>query len=493
MAGTQIPWPVSARPAPRVGESQGDLLNVYAQKVGDVIEWRRAPGLSRFTGRRTDATRRKARGTLEVDNYIVTVWDETVEAVTENGAVVVLTGTVSGDGPVTMARNMRTIPQVALVAENGAYLVSLDTMTVSAYPLTDVSPGQDGSQMVDNLGFVNSVDYHSGYFVFTRPDGTIVASDLQNAEIPDLSWDKADTTADGALRSVNTGDSVLIFGQKSIEVWQDVGKSPFPLVRAATIPVGLLGQFAVSGGPQRWERGILFVANDYTVRQLDGYSPQIVSNEAVSRDIMAARFAPEKLLAQVYEFNGHAIFSLSHDTWTWEYNLTTGSWHRRCSFNWSRWRGQYSQKFAGRWLVQDERLDGLCEIDPLVFDEDQERLLARLESAALKDFPVSVRVPALFFDFETGLGREGAAGREGTDPAVQLSWSHDGGATWANPLVRSLGRQGERSALVQLRNTGRSTHRGIMVRWETTDPVDIIFRQTVASTVSASRPRQVRG
>lgn len=493
MAGTQIPWPASARPAPLTGESQGDLINVYAQKVGDVIEWKRVPGLSRFTGRLNEELRRVPRGSLDVDNYIVTVWGEEVEAVTANKTVVPLTGTVAGDMPILMARNMRTIPEIALVADGAAYIVDLDTMTVSPYPLTDVSEAQDGSEMVDNLGNVNSVDYYSGYFIFTRGDGTIVASDLQSAIIPDLSWDKADSAADGALRAVNNGDSVLIFGQKSIEVWQDVGKSPFPLARATVIPVGLLGRYAVAGGPQRWERGILFVANDYTVRQMDGYTPQIVSNESVSRDIMAARFEPDEFRSQVYEFNGHAIFSLSHKAWTWEYNLTTGSWHRRESMGWSRFRGLYAHKFAQRWLVQDERLDGLCEIDPSRYDEDGERLMALCQSAALKDFPVSVRIPVLYFDFDVGLGRESAAGREGTDPAVQLSWSHDGGASWSNPLVRSLGRQGERSTLVTLRNTGRSTHRGIMLRWQTTDPVDLTFRQAVSTNTSPSRPRQVRG
>lgn len=496
MAGQQIPWPVTARLHSNhnfTGEHQGDLLNVYALKVGDVIQWKRAPGLKRFTPSADEASRRNPRGTLPVDNYLLSVWTDEAEAVTANKTVIPLTGELIGEKPVTMARNMRQIPEIAIVTENGAYLANLDSMTVVPYPLTDVSEAQDGSEMVDNLGAVNSVDYYSGYFIFTRGDGTIVASDLQNAIIPDLSWDKAESMADGGMRVVNNGDTVLIFGQRSIEVWQDVGKSPFPLARAAVLPVGLLGQFAVAGGPQVWDRSILFVANDFTVRQLDGYTPQIVSNEAVSRDIMDARFTADQIVASVYAFNSNAIFTLTHPDWTWEYNLTTGSWHRRRSYHRSNWRARFPSNFAYRWLAQDQLEDGLAEIDPDVFDEMGARLLVQLTSAALKDFPASVRVPALYFDFEVGLGRVEAAGREGTDPAVYLSWSHDGGATWSNPLARSLGRQGQRSTLITLRNTGRSSHRGIMLRWETTDPVDITFRQAVSNTVHASRPRQVKG
>lgn len=496
MAGQQIPWPVTARLHSNVqhtGEHQGDLLNVYAFKSGEVIQWKRVPGLKRFTPSADEASRRIPRGTLPVDNYLITAWQDELEAVTANKVVIPITGEFIGSKPVTMARNLRTIPEIAIVTESGAYIASTDTMTVVPYPLTDVSEAQDGSEMVDNLGAVNSVDYYSGYFIFTRGDGTIVASDLQNATIPDLSWDKAESMADGALRAVNNGETVLIFGTNSIEVWQDVGKLPFPLARASVIPVGLLGQWCVAGGPQVWDRSILFVASDFTVRQLDGYVPEIVSNEAVSRDIMDARFTADQIIAQCYVFNGNAIFSISHPDWTWEYNLTTGSWHRRRSYHDTTWRAGFASNFAKRWLTQDYLKDGLCEIDPDTYDEDGDRLLAQLTSAALKDYPVSVRVPALFFDFEMGLGRIDASGRSGTDPAVQLSWSHDGGATWSNPLVRSLGREGQRQSLMTLRNTGRSTHRGIMLRWETVDPVDITFRQTVASTVFASRARQVKG
>lgn len=496
MAGTQIPWPVTARlhnNAQLTGEHQGDLLNVYAFKSGDVIQWKRAPGLKRFTSSRNEASRRIPRGTLMVDNYILAGWDDGLEAVTANGTVIPLTGTVAGTDPLIMARNLRNIPEIAIVTESGSYLANLDTMTVVPYPLTDVSEAQDGSEMVDVLGAVNSVDYYNGYFIFTRPNGDIVASDLQSANIPELSDDKAQAAADGALRVLNNGETVLIFGTSTIEVWADVGKSPFPLARSTVIPVGLLGPYAVAGGPAVWERGVLFVASDFTVRQMDGYTPQIVSNEAVSRDIMDARFEADQIMAQVYVFNSHAIFSLTHPDWCWEYNLTTGSWHRRRSLTDTTWRAGFACNFAQRWLAQDWKKDGLLEIDPDTYHEDGDRLLAMLTSAPLKDFPISVRVPTLYFDFEVGMGRVDAAGVEGADPGVMLSWSHDGGATWSNPLARSLGRQGQRSRLIDLRNTGRSSHRGIMLRWAITDPVDVTFRQTVASVVQASRPRQVKG
>lgn len=491
MAGTPLPFPATALPGRRPGESQGDLLNAYVTKVGDEIRWHRVAGLRRVTPGKIDASRREPRGQLAVGNYLVSAWTDSLEAMDPAGGIAVALGDVlAGAKPVTMAANIRDIPQIAIVTESDAYLFDTDTMTLVPYPLTDVSVAQDGSEMVDNLGSVNSVDYYAGYLVFSRGDGTIVASDLQNAIIPDLSYDRAQYAADGLLRMKSTGETILAMGTKSIEVWQDVGKIPFPLQRATVIDTGLLGQFAVAGGPSEWERGILFVASDFTVRQLDGYTPRIVSNDAVSRDIYDARNLPGEFRAQVYSFGGQAIWSLSHLEWTWEYNLSTGAWHRRQSQGWKRWRGGFAREFNLRWYVQDMKSDGILEVTSDVCYEDETRLLTEVTSSALKDFPLSVRVPDLEFDFTVGLGDVMRPEAE-QDPVVALSWSHDGGATWSSPLMRSLGQQGRYGTLVRLRNIGKSTHHGVMFKWSIIDPVHVTFRGAVAPTLRPVKPRAV--
>ena len=100
--------------------------------------------------------------------------------------------------------------------------------------------------------------------------------------------------------------------------------------------------------------------------------------------------------------------------------------------------------------------------------------------------PANVRMPAIYLDFTVGFDVAGTP-----DPAVLLSWSHDGGATWANPLERHLGGQGEYRTLVTLRNTGRSSHQGMRLRWECADPVPVAFHGAIAPRTTASRPRQV--
>lgn len=474
MAGTPIPFPLTALPGERPGEGQGDLVNVYATKVGEQILHRRVAGLRRFTPAHT--TPRVPRGMIDVDNFLLTVWGDKLEAISPTGLVATFSGSpITGVGPVTMARNIRTLgTQVAIVTSAAVYLADPTALTVVVYP-----------DPLVNLGIVTSVDYYSGYFVFGADNGRIVASDLQNEAIPDNSDDVATAAADPLLRVINAGDSVLACGSRTIEAWQDVGKTPFPFIRSGVISVGILSRWGIAGGPGRWERGILFVASDFTVRQLEGYTPRIISNEAVSRDIYDYRFNANAIQAQVYVFDQQAIFSVSSPTWCWEYNLTTGAWHRRTSYGLKSWRAYFARQFQNGWYVQDGLNDGVLEVTSDVYQEDGRPLVSVCESGGLKDFPVSVRIPSVELDFSP------APGGLGSDPSAEISWSHDGGATWANPLIRALGTQGRFSTKVAVHNLGRSTHHGFRLRWSVSDPVPVTFNGAVAPTIQPSRARQV--
>lgn len=223
-----------------------------------------------------------------------------------------------------------------------------------------------------------------------------------------------------------------------------------------------------------------------------------------------------RLYAQVYTHGDNAIWALSSPTWTWEYNLSTGSWHRRRSYQPDEptpepvpWRSYFSTLFNHRWIGQDFIDGGLIEVTSEAMEEpaitrqrtvrNQDTggeviidvrlaapLIARCESGPTKDVPASARMPAIYLDFTVGFNVAGVP-----DPSVFLSWSHDGGATWSNPLERHVGGLGEFRTLVTLRGTGRSSHQGMRLRWECADPIPIVFHSAVSPRTSASRPRQV--
>jgi hypothetical protein len=479
MTTVPIPWPMTSLPGRWPGESQGQLVNAYAVKIGDVVRIRRTAGLRRFHTLVTPANR-TSRGTLEAAGNLFHAWNGELDVYDSSGLNRIAINGLPGSQPVTMAKNMRPItPDVVIVSENGASIYDLSDYTVKPYP--------SGS-----MGAVNSVEYYSGYFFFTRQDGTIIASDLQQTTIPDLSEATAEYTADDLWRTKSVGSALAVMSAKSIEFWVDVGASPFPLQRQSAIDVGLISPWAVAGGANVWENGLLWVAGDWTVRMLSGFTPVVVSTDDVTRDIRNGDQNGHPLHAQVYVFNAQAIWSVSCQDWTWEFNLVTKAWHKRESYQLPNWRAGFACHYGNRWIAQDATGKGvLYEITPDAYDEDGERLRWCVESAPIKEFPANVRLPSIDVDMTVGLGVTGTPSPFQTNPTVMVSWSHDGGAKWGNPVARTLGGEGRYATKVTVNSLGRSTHHGCMIRLEVTDPVWVQLESAVSTRTKASRARQV--
>lgn len=494
MPPVNIPWPMSALPGRRPGEGQGDLINAYAVKIGDNVQIRRTPGLVRIL-ELDDHIARTPRGTHVVGNRLFHAWDDELRCII-NKVDTPMIGALPGRDRVTMAHNMRDdSPNLVVVTDLGAYLVDLTTNTVSVYPDKTGEPDDSGGVLASH-GQPNSVEYFSGYFVFTHPNGYVTASDLQNPNIPGGSYAKTEYAADRLYRAKAMQSVLLLMGDRSIEVWVDVATSPFPFQRQTALDVGLFSTHAVAGGSAEWERGVFFVASDYTVRHMEGLVPKIISNDDVSFDIYKCRHEPEALFTQVYTFEQQAVFSITcmhseHESWTWEYNTSTGAWHRRDSYGLASWRGTSAVFYEGRWSCQDLMYGRIFEIMQEVFEEDDERLRYRCESGPIKAFPASIRLPAIEIDCTVGLGKTRVPSPFETQPVVMISWSHDGGATWSRPVARSMGEVGRYSQKVQVNNLGRSTHHGTRIRVDIVDPVPATIVGGVSVAAKPSRARQV--
>lgn len=475
----EFTWPTTARPGQNFGEAQGDLLNMYAVRDGEIVRVKRTPGLlvnSSYVGASL-----VSRGMHAIPSRLITVWGGKVHSQYIDGADQPIANALPGTDRVQIASNLREdpLPQVVIVANTGAFLVDLDANEVVPYPDVD-------------LGSVIGVEYYAGYFFFPKANGDIIASDLQSIDIDPLSKARAEYAADGLLRLKSTGATLLAFGDRTTEVWADIGATPFPATRQTALDVGLIGRWAVAGGANEWEHGLLWVATDCTVRRLEGLTPKIISEEDVAADITAARDYPDEIVAKVYGFGQQAIWSITCERfgWTWEYNVLSGAWHRRQSYGQAFWRPQHTLNWRGKWLSQDTRETGhVLEIVDGYFSEVGERMRSRVESLALKSFPANLRIPSVDIDCTVGLGRVGVPSPFETDPAVMVSWSHDG-AHWGNPLARSLGKAGRYATKISLRNLGRSTHIGTRLRLEITDPVPFVLNGAISTRTRASRPRQ---
>ena len=419
--------------------------------------WRPVQGLVEFA----NTMKVTPRGMVVKENLLYTAQDGFGLTVTANGVVTLLSGALSGANPVTWAQhNKSPTPDLICNTENGSFIVTSSTITSFLDP---------------DLPQPNSITQLDGYFLWTIGDGRIFASELNSTAVNALSFTTAQANPDGLLRGTVHGQQFFAWGQSSIQVYQDVGTTPFPLSPVTIIPVGLIEQWAIAGYEPGWGGPQIFVASDGTVRKLNGYTPEVVSTKDVERAIHDVS-NKALLRASVYVEVGHPIWSLSSPTWTWEYNNSTGYWHERASSNMTRWRAEQSALFFNNWIIGDTTSGKLFRIDEAVFTEDGNAIAMTLESGPVKNFPARIQVASAFFDWTTGTAPL-VGSDDAVNPSVSISWSHDGGASYSGALLRrSLGTQGQVSKQIRVNRLGLSTQHGMRFRLVTTSPIYRTFR-----------------
>ena len=454
---TAIPFALSSMPGFQPQDALGRLINVYGFKEGGIDRWRSTPGLRLFGA----VGHSNPRGFLVVNTVIYAVYGDRCVTIDAAGTVTLLTGTIGGTGPVTMARNNKApTPDIVVVADSTAY--TLSSSAVSAYPDADV-------------GSPNSVRFLDGYFLFTYGSGAVIASDLNDTTIDPLSTTTAEAKPDGLSMGVVKGRVFLAMGPASIETYLNAGSTPFPLSRDSVVAVGLIGPWAVAGHEDGWEHPLIFVAPDNTVRRLNGYTPEVISFAYLHRLIEAVA-DKTTLRASVFTFGGHAFWILSCDAWTWVFNQSTGYWHEMTSYGLQRWRGLVTILANNRWYVGDNQSQDLLFVDELWRWEVDQPISSVMESAAQAQLPARFIIHRGDFLFNAGVGIETGDDPIQTTPRVGISVSRDGGATYGIPELKELGRQGQYETPVSVFRKGMATRYGCRWRLEWSDPVDITFR-----------------
>lgn len=470
-----LQFPTSSSPASIPGEGSGRLLNSMTLKDGADVRWVPVPGADRAASPRAATP----RGGILVNDALLLVRQDSVFAMNAAQALRSIDA-LPGAQPVIMARNNYAAvagdpgfpyaiapggPHVPVVTDSGVFLITAGG--VVPYPRNTSS-----SMLIGNA---NSVSFLDGYFLFTYPNGTIRATGTNaipsnTVDFSDQSYTVAESNPDGLLRGTVQGGQFWAWGASSVEVYADQGLTPFPLSRSQVIPIGLYGPWCIAGFEDGWSGNQIFVASDGSVRAMNGYTPQIISTRAVERSI-AATAGPSLLRAAVYTFGGQAVWSLSGPGFTWEYNTSTQQWHERQSQGLERWRAETSVKAFGKWFLGDILTGDVLSLNPDLRTENGAPVVARIESAPLRNFPDRIRLGGLTLDITTGQGAP-------TDrlAACLVEWSVDGGGRWSQPLQRDLGGPGQYGKRVSVGDLGRSGRDGVRVAVTVSDPVPFSLR-----------------
>jgi hypothetical protein len=217
---------------------------------------------------------------------------------------------------------------------------------------------------------------------------------------------------------------------------------------------------------------LIWAGDDFIVYTLNGYTPQPISTNAVSRAIQLAVLSGQRnsIVAYVYMYGKNPFWVLTcPDFWTWEYNLITGEWNERLSYNESCWKGMRSIRIFDRWLVGDEFSGELYAVSGDYFLEGVDPLIWHVESGVMSGFPRGVAVPRASFNITAGVGTFMSV----AEPRVEISWSLDGGYTYGDPVLRKLGGPGRTKSHPYVLNGGLSKGQGVRDRLRVSDPVHV--------------------
>ena len=408
-------------------------------------------------------------------------------------------GTVSGEGPVSMADNGT---QLFIACNGPSYIYNVFTGAFAQ--ITDV----------DFPGAV-MVGYLDGYFVFNPPDSqqVWVTSLLDGLSVDPLDFASAEGSPDGLVSMMVDHREAWLFGTNTVEVWYNSGNADFPLQR---IP-GAFNEFGCAApySVAKLDNGLFWLGADARgqgiVYRSQGYAGKRISTHTVEWHIQSYGSMSDAL-AYTYQQDGHSFYILifpSAQT-TWVYDVSTDIWHERAGFYdgvFTRHRSNCQMSFSNEIVVGDYENGNIYAFD---LEQYSDHLSAQKWLRTWRALPTGknnltrTQQHSLQIDAEAGVGLPGIAAVENTwlwtegesdivtetgdnrlllsidelanaiQPQVMLRWSDDGGHTWSNEHWRDMGAIGETGSRIIWRRLGMTMKlRDRVYELSGTDPVKI--------------------
>ena len=343
-------------------------------------------------------------------------------------------------------------------------------LNAGVYPPTGiVDPNFFGG---DSIAFIN------GFFAFNQPNTQVFwITKVYSAMVDPLGFASVEGNPDKLVCLLADHQELWMFGTNSIEVWYDAGGSLFPFskIQGAYISHGI----AAKASPQRLDNTVFWLGRDEAgagiVWRANGYSPLRISTHAMEQEMQ--RYSRiDDATAFAYQQDGHSFYVLNFPSGnkTWVYDAATNLWHERAYMNpdgsLGRGRPNVHVYAFGKHLVGDYANGIIYEMSP-AFLTDNLVPIARIRTAPFIDAELNNVFHSKFqLDMQVGVGSPLALETD-TPPQMILTFSDDGGYTWSNEKLASMGASGQFKTRVIWRRLGRSRQR--VYRVKTTEPVSV--------------------
>jgi hypothetical protein len=393
-----------------------------------------------------------------------------------NGRAFVVSGSqlyeLLAGGTGTVLGSLLTSSGDITMAENGVQLAICDG--VDLYILTYAT--NTFQRVVNpNLPSAASVTFLDGYFVVNRSftSGIFqISAPFDGLNWAALDFASAESSPDSLLRVAVVFGQLFLFGDISIEPWNNTGAATFPFQRvnsSSQISVGVAAPSTIL----ELDNTAFWVGKDKNgtgvVYRADGYSPKRISTEAVELRLQAAP-SISTLKAMAYQEAGHTFYIITGGGMETAqvYDVSTNLWVEWSYFNSS---GNYELPLTndlfyafGKTLALDRASGKVYEQSSKYYSDNGEEIACDRIFTHIFDNGNPFLIKNLILNFETGVGNTTVE-----NPKAMLYLSNDGGRTFYTYYEAFMGKAGEFLSRVVFWRLGR--HRQCTFRVRVTDSV----------------------
>ncbi len=349
--------------------------------------------------------------------------------------------------------------------DNGIQVVVVDGIKGFYYD----AQTNEVSQIVDPSFYpATTVTYQDGYFLFDRKGtGQFFVSNLLDVSFDPLDFATAEGQPDPLVAILSDHREIFLFGTETIEVWYNSGASDFPFERnqGAFIEKGCGARYSVA----KQNNTVYFIGSDLMVYQMTGYTPVRISTHAVEKTLKGVDLS--NAFAYTYQDEGHLFYVLtipSQDI-TWCFDISTGAWHVRQSYQFGRHQSNNAIFFDSKTLVGDFQNGRVYQMAGNFYTDDGEPVVREFVLPTLNNGREFLTVDSLEFDMGTGVG---LVQGQGDDPELRVYFSKDSGKTYSESFKRGrIGKIGEYLTRAKVNRFGAA--RQFTFKVEISDPIPI--------------------
>jgi hypothetical protein len=370
-------------------------------------------------------------------------------------------GTIAGTGRVSMANNGTKL--CIVVPGGNGYVYNGSTLVQITDP---------------DYITADTVVFKDGYYIFTASDGSVFFSSALNdpTSFDALDFASAELSPDDIIAAHVNHNELFILGEKTIEVFQNVGGPGFPFQRipGGNIQKGCYAKFS----PVEFDNTFLFVGGGLNERAaiwrvVSSQLAQKLSTDAIDNAIQ--KFTEDEIanaFSYTFAIGGQfiAAFTFESDTIasvTFCYNATSQKWFQLQSGSApGKWRVNSVVSAHDKILCGDEE-DGRIGYLDEVYSEYGSAIYRERTTQPFIINGDSQYWPEVELTMESGTG---ITTGQGDDPQIRMSYSDNGGRTFSAEQSRSFGKIGEYKKRPIWRRNGRVPNNRVL-RFTTTDPV----------------------